>query len=73
MERTQSCGHDMTTSTFQGPADGRQRQSTGNGVRDWMCLRPKGQHWGVDQGRGRLSRGESMRGAGWGDRGTEQL
>lgn len=59
MERTRSCSHDVTTSTFWEPADGRQRQSIGNGgVRDWMCLCPECQHQGWARVWGQLSPGQ---------------
>ena len=51
----------------------------GNSIRDQMPSLPQASAPGVDQAWGRLSRGESMGGAGWGDpigsalRGTEQL
>lgn len=53
MEGTRSCGHDVTTSTLRGPADGRQRQSTGNGgVRDWMWSPPRVLAPGLGRGAG---------------------
>lgn len=51
--RDSSCGHDVTTSTLRGPADGRQRQSTGNGgVRDWMWSPPRVLGPGLGRGAG---------------------